>query len=93
MRKIVNGLLYDSETAVCVASYSFGLLGEPTSYSESLFRTSKGNWFLCGAGGPQSPYPGREDLLPLSAFDAKNWLDAKGYIEPRERIFGRVEAA
>ena len=50
---------------------------------ESLYRTTKGAWFLVGEGGPMSKYAepvsggmiGGSALTPLSDREAQRWLE------------------
>jgi len=102
MKKIENGVLYNTETAE--------ELGEASSreyrsdfrwWHEILFRTKKGNYFLRGEGNGMSHWarkfsdgsgPG-EGIRTIDRVEAKRWvenyLDADEYIQ----IFGAVEEA
>ena len=103
MKKIINGKMYNTETAEQIGYYSNGTdYSNWHRYEEGLYRKKTGEFFLHGSGGPLSRYAecisasGRsfssgEDILPLSIDDAKEWvedyLDADAYIE----VFGDVE--
>lgn len=97
MKKIINGRLYDTETAKSIGWNDFGCCGDFSYYREELFRKRTCEFFLYGYGGPASRYAqpvgqhGWEDgwkIIPLSYDDALAWaeknLDADDYI----RAFG-----
>lgn len=100
MKKIINGKMYNTETAK--------LLGEMESrrnkadfyyYCESLYLKKTGEYFLFGEGHGLSPYGKSygnssgwgEKIMPFTIDEAKEWaeenLDADEYI----KIFGEVE--
>lgn len=54
MKKVINGKVYNTETAEEVASYSFSNSNDFRYIREKLYRTKKGNWFLYGEGGPMT---------------------------------------
>lgn len=83
MRKTINGLTYDTDTAVQIAEYSWGRNASDFGYfEEELYVTSKGAYFLHGSGGARSPYaetlsantwgPG-EKLVPMTEQEAFDW--------------------
>lgn len=93
MKKIINGRLYDTDTARCIGSDSYG---DGTSdfhhYSEELYVKRTGEFFLYGEGGPLSRYSrstgnnlwsGGEKIIPLNLEAARQWaeehLDADDY--------------
>ena len=100
MKKIINGKMYDTDTAKWMASWSDGLsFRDFTHVEETLYQKRTGEFFLHGAGGPASRYAvssgqnswsGGEKIIPLSWEAARKWaeehLDADGY----EAIFGPV---
>ncbi len=73
MKKTFRGRVYDTGTAeplfVCNVSY----FGDPAGYSETLYRTADGHFFLYALGGEESPYK-KEMIKPLSAANAEKWL-------------------
>ncbi len=102
MKKIINNKLYNTDTAESLGQKEWG---EPTDFYyifESLYRTSKGNFFLyrkVGAGsefakpiGNNSWVP-REDIETLDKEQTRNW--AIDYLEQSkfEEIFGVIEEA
>ena len=85
MKKIINGKRYDTETAEMVADDSYSNYGDFEYWSEELYRTKRGNWFLCGEGGAMSRYSrsvgqnetgGGSAIIPLTRGKALAWLGA-----------------
>jgi len=85
MRKVIDGKVYDTETAEQIATDSFSNYGDLTYWSEALYRTQKGNWFLCGEGGALTKYArgvgqneigGGSAIIPLTRGKALSWLEA-----------------
>jgi hypothetical protein len=101
MKRIMDGKMYDTETAKVVAtSYAVGVArNDFRYYEEELHLKKTGEYFLYGEGGPMSRYAqscgdGYESgsgIIPLTEAEAKKWaeqrLDADEYIA----IFGEVE--
>lgn len=99
--EIIRGKKYDTDTARCLGSTSYGNPGDFHYTSEELYVKKTGEFFLYGEGGPLSPYvhqkgtndytTGGSAIIPLSLDRAKDWakknLSAETYIE----IFGDVE--
>ena len=100
MIKIVDGKRYNTKTAEAVASYDRGLgYGNFRQYSETLYRTSKGNWFLAGEGGPASPYfedvgdnmrGAGSGIMVLTIEEAICWLEEHDEISALEEYFPDV---
>ena len=99
MKKIINGKMYNTDTAVKIAEGSFGYPGNFDYFKEALFRKKTGEYFLAGQGGAASKYAEMCDIqtwgpdkkiTPLTEDEAKAWgeraLDADEY----EAIFGEV---
>ena len=85
MKQIVKGKRYDTEAAEQVATDSFSNYGDLGYWSEELYRTQKGNWFLSGEGGAMPQYSrsvgqnevgGGSAIIPLTKSDALAWLEA-----------------
>ena len=102
MKKIIDGVVYDTETAECIAGYNNGHF--PTDFEyfyEQLYRTKKGTYFVYGYGLARSKYGvwigatggSGEEIIQMTEERAKKWamenLEADEYIE----IFGEVEEA
>ena len=76
MKKVVNKVEYNTETATLVMQYVQGFFGDPAGYEECLYKTEKGKYFLYVNGGETSPYA-KEDIIVLTAPKAKAWQEAK----------------
>lgn len=103
MKKVIDGALYNTSTARFLADI------EPAGYdqsnfsyfSESLYRTKSGKFFLHCEGGPNSKYGvwhensggWGEEIRPLSPEQARAWseehLDGDVYAD----IFGEPDEA
>lgn len=102
MKKVINGKLYNSESARRLGYYSYSNRRDFNFYEETLYITRSGNYFIHGEGGANSRYSrvidqnswsGGEDIIPIDEKTAKEWaeqhLDGNEYIS----IFGDVEEA
>ena len=87
---------YNTETAEEVASVSHGNYSDFHSYSEELYLTKKGVWFLYGQGGPMSKYAesvgngsiaGGAGFAVLSSDEALEWLEENEEIDAIEEHF------
>ena len=96
MKKIIDGKVYDTNTAIEVAKYWNGLgSNDFRNISESLYITKKGNWFTAGHGGPMSKYAvsngnmtsSGSNLEPISSVDALQWLERHNEVEAIEQYF------
>lgn len=85
MKKIINGLRYDSEKAICVGSDSYSNPSDFHYWEETLYKTPRaGRFFVVGEGGPMSRYAktigqnqwsGGSDLIPLNKAEAMRWCE------------------
>ena len=98
MKRIINGKRYDTTTAELVASHAASCPITVFSwFEEKLYRTRRGAWFLAGEGHAMSKYaesfgqhnygPG-EGLRPLTAEEAREWLEEHEQTEALEEHFG-----
>lgn len=82
MKKVINGKVYNTDTSKMLCGCSGG--EGSGRYSESIYRTPRGNFFLVGRGGPASHW--RESvglntwgegsgLRVLSVQEAKEWVE------------------
>ena len=85
MRKVIEGKRYDTDAAEKIGSDSFSNYGDLTYWSEEIYRTKKGNWFLAGEGGALTRYArgvgqnevgGGSAIIPLTRGKALAWLEA-----------------
>ena len=99
MKKIINGKVYNTETAVEVGYWSNGQYLSDFSYMrEALYRKKTGEYFLFGEGGAMSRYAKSfgdcwgygEEIMPLSYEAAQKWAEEKLTGDEYEEIFGEV---
>lgn len=96
MKKVINNMVYNTDTAEELAEYTNGLGGNDIKYvREVLYRTKKGRFFLYGEGGPASAYSdgnGRSmwgicTIIPLTDKEALNWLVKRDEVNLIEQLF------
>jgi hypothetical protein len=103
MKKIANGVRYNTETATAIADCDNRYPLNDFNYCrEILYKTKNGNWFLFGEGGPMSTYAesvgnsstGGSDIRPLSDGEAQNWLEEHDCVyELEEHFSDRIQDA
>lgn len=95
MKKIINGKVYDTETAKEIAQWeNQGSWRDYDHMEETLYRKRTGEFFIYGEGGPKTRYAESEGqncwtggckIIPLSWEAAREWaeehLDADEYLE------------
>jgi hypothetical protein len=86
MKRIINGKVYNTETAEKVAFWDNDLFANDFGYmSEALYITRKGNYFIHGKGGATSKYAkhahgGRiagESIVVITEKDALEWCETR----------------
>lgn len=85
MRKIINGKLYNTNTAELIDTYYNEYpANDFKHYSEELYKKKTGEFFLYGEGGGLSKYAKScgtnswtegSALTPLTDEEAKKWLE------------------
>lgn len=100
MKKIINGKVYDTDTAKELGSWANGGTWRDFSHmEETLYRKKTGEFFLHGEGGPMSRYAeaqgqnswsGGSRIMPMSFAEAKKWAEEKLDADDFEAIFGAV---
>ena len=101
MKKIINGKVYDTETAQEVGTWSNNLSCRDFGWcSETLYRKKTGEYFLHGKGGPASRYAepvgsgwgwgSGELIMPLTYKEATEWAEKHLDCDEYEQIFGKV---
>jgi len=100
MKKIINGKLYDTDTAKLISrSYHGEGPRDFRHYSEELYRKRTGEYFLYGEGGPMSRYAescgqnswsGGEKLIPLDYKAATEWAEENMDADDYQAEFGPV---
>ena len=100
MKKIINGKLYDTDTAKSLGYDSHP--GGPRDFHywhEELFQKRTGEFFLHGEGGPMSRYAqsrgqnewsGGEKIIPLSYKAAAEWAEEHLSADDYQQIFGAI---
>ena len=93
MKKVINGALYNTETAKLLGKNSYSNPRDFRYWVETLYRTKSGKFFLHGAGGAltkyavsvgQNEWSGGEKIIPLDLDSAQKWaeehLDGDDYL-------------
>jgi hypothetical protein len=98
MKKIINGLRYDTEKAIKVGFASRGYINEFPRWEATLYRTPRsGRFFLAGEGGPMSRFAQSEGvnswgsgsgIIPMSRAEALEWAEQHLSPEEIEKHFG-----
>ena len=73
MKKIICKVEYNTEISEIVKKRTFGELGDPAGYEETLYKTPAGKFFLYVNGGAESPYT-EENITRMSPAKADEWL-------------------
>lgn len=100
MNKVINGRMYNTETAKEVASYSNGYnYNDFNYYSEELYKKKTGEFFLYGYGNANSKYAesngnmrdSGSEIIPLDIGDVKKWVEEHADGDTYVELFGEVE--
>ena len=85
MKKIIDGLRYDTEKAIEIGSYDNGLgTSDFRNWEATLYRTPRsGRYFLAGEGGPMTRFArsvgnmtgGGDGLFPMTKGEALAWAE------------------
>jgi len=96
MKQVIDGKVYNTETATLIAEDSYGFPRDFHHWEESLYITKKGAYFIAGSGGPMTKYAvsvgnnstsGSSRIEPLSKEEALTWLESHGSAEDIEKYF------
>ena len=101
MQKIINGRMYNTNTATEIGwRENTANRGDYSYYREYLYRKKTGEFFLYGYGNAASGYcqlnanilyePG-EKIIPISEEGAKTWVEQHCDIDTYIDLFGEVE--
>ena len=102
MKKIINGKMYNTETAEVVVAYDNGLSYRDFGWCEmTLYRKKTGEYFCVGEGGPMSQFARVSDdgnnrssgvsVKPLTADEARKWAERYGSADEYIAEFGEPE--
>lgn len=100
MKKIIDGKIYNTETAEKIGFYCNGESGFGR-FEETLYKTKKGRYFTHGEGGPmthyakscgQNSWTGSEDIFALSESEAREWAEKHLSSEEYLKFFSAEEA-
>ena len=100
MKKIINGKLYDTDTAREIGARFRGESVRDFHYSfEQLYKKRTGEYFLYGEGGPMSKYAetvgqnqwtGGKKIIPLDYKAATEWAEQNMDADDYQAEFGEV---
>ena len=100
MKKIIDGKVYNTETATLLGEWDNGYMGNDFNFAaEDLYITKKGQYFLHCQGGANSSYSeacgnsrayGHQFIL-LDEDEAKEWAENKLTADEVITLFGEVE--
>lgn len=102
MKKVINGAVYNTDTAEFLGGYGRNLDDRLSKVVEDLYRTKSGKFFIHGIGGPASKYAkqtgqnnwsGDEKIIPMSADTAREWAEEHLSTEMYTAAFGEPEEA
>ena len=101
MKKVINGKMYNTETAKLIGSASNGgNWRDFNHYEESMYLKKTGEFFIAGEGGPMTKYSvqieqnswsGGSAITPLTYTEAREWAEENLTADEYEAIFGKVE--
>lgn len=100
MKKIIEGKMYNTETAKEIGHYDNGLGGGDFRHlCETLYRKKTGEFFLYATGGAMTKYAmeccggitGGNVIIPFSEREAKEWCEKHLDTETYEEVFGEVK--
>lgn len=100
MKKIINGKLYNTDTAKEIGSWeNMDDVRNFSRFEETLYQKRTGEFFLHGVGGAATKYAvslgnsswtGGESIIPLSWEAARKWCEEHLSAEEYEAVFGEV---
>ena len=102
MKQIIEGRLYDTETADELGDYAYSHRSDFYSWSETLYRTKAARYFIAGEGGPLSKYArscgqgetaGGEGIRIVTEAEAREWMEEYADADAYIAAFGEPEGA
>lgn len=102
MKKIIEGKMYNTETATYIGSYRTDTMGKRDFHylEEDLYQKRTKEFFLCGEGGAMTKYAKYvegcgytygEKIIPLSENEAKDWMEGHMDVSDYVELFGECE--
>ena len=100
MKKIINGKMYNTETANKLADYSYLYPSDFNYFEETLYKKKTGEFFLYGKGNAASKYAVSEganswssgwDIIPISESKARLWMESCCNADEYIAVFGEPE--
>ena len=100
MRKIIDGKMYNTETAAKVGEWNNGRYGDFEFVSETLYRKRTGEYFLHGEGGAMSKYAescgqnqwqGGASIIPIGKGYAREWAERHLSVDEYIAEFGEPD--
>ena len=100
MKKIINGKLYNTETAKLICGYSFGNPNDFRRIDESLHKSPNGQFFIEYDGGPLTEYAvkfgqhefrGSNGIRLVDIDEAKEFVESHGKHNDYINAFGEPE--
>ena len=91
MKKIINGKMYDTDTATEICKYSSGMYGDFECIKQTLYKKKTGEFFLESYGGVMTSYEGEERIEPITEEEAKGFVERNSDAETYIDLFGEVE--
>ena len=99
MRKIINGKMYDTDTAEYLGCWTNGYSYNDFHYCvQKLYRKKTGEYFLFGEGGSMSMYAesygnditGGTRFTPMTEEEAKAWSEVNLTTDEYISVWGEV---
>lgn len=99
MKKIINGRMYNTDTAHAVGEWNDSYPNDFHYVCETLYRKRNGEYFIHGEGGAMSKYAqscgqnqwsGGEQIIPLTYDSARDWAEKNLDADEYEAEFGEV---
>ena len=100
MKKIINGKMYNTETATEINFNQYSNRTDFSFWCETLYQKKTGEYFLHGEGGAQSKYGrkcgqnewcGGETIIPMTESEAKQWAEDNLTADEYIAAFGEPE--
>ena len=97
MKKIIDGKMYNTDTAKAISIWNAGQYGGHDYIEETLFKKRTGEYFLYGFSGAFGKYgkyidintcSGGSRITPYTEMEAKRWLEKYGTADEYVAEFG-----